>query len=134
MQQLSLGRHVTKVLPSHAMLDPRQLGPFPARGTLGGEAAPHQHCSRVRRRRARRSALLRHAVYSGLGLDTVLAELRLAAPAAESRHRPWAMWGDPTYGIRDVSVVGVARGLLTGEFRQPEPAGDLTTVPGRTEG
>src|SRR5262249_2999331 len=31
---------------------------------------------------------------------------------------------------RDVSAVAMARGLLSGEFRQPEPAMALTTAPG----
>ncbi len=121
-QQLSLSRHVAiKVLPSHALLDPRQLGRFqrearsaarlhhtnivpvfgvgeqdglhyyvmqfipglgldvvlkelqrlqPARpgsdstpGPTSGEAAPHEHRAGLRRRRAGRPALLRHAVH-----------------------------------------------------------------------
>src|SRR5205085_313038 len=39
--------------------------------------------------------------------------------------------GRPTGGTPDVSAVAVARGLLTGEFRQPESASALTTAPGK---
>src|SRR5262249_15105174 len=38
--------------------------------------------------------------------------------------------GRPTNVTREVSAVHVARGLLTGEFRQTEPAGTLTTPAG----
>src|SRR5262249_43021952 len=37
--------------------------------------------------------------------------------------------GRPTNASQNVSAVDVARGLLTGEFRQPEPSGALTAAP-----
>jgi WD40 repeat protein/serine/threonine protein kinase len=117
-QQLSLGRHVAiKVLPSHALLDPRHLGRF--------------------RREARSAAKLHHTnivpvfgvgeqdglhyyamqFIKGLGLDKVLDELRrLRQPHEKPAPTPGMAPGRPTNGRRDVSAVGVARGLLTGEF------------------
>jgi hypothetical protein len=38
--------------------------------------------------------------------------------------------GGATHGTRDVSAVAVARGLLSGEFRPPEPEGARTAAPG----
>jgi serine/threonine protein kinase/WD40 repeat protein/predicted Zn-dependent protease len=123
-QQLSLGRHVTiKVLPSHALLDPRHVRRF--------------------EREARSAARLHHTnivpVYGvgeqdgvhyyvmqfiqGLGLDVVLHELRrLRQP-----HGKWTQTRDdapgrPTGGSRDLSAVAVARSLLTGMFRPLDSA------------
>jgi WD40 repeat protein/serine/threonine protein kinase len=117
-RQLSLGRHVAiKVLPSHALLDPRHLGRF--------------------RREARSAAKLHHTnivpvfgvgeqdglhyyamqFIKGLGLDKVLDELRrLRQPHEKPAPTPGMAPGRPTNGRRDISAVGVARGLLTGEF------------------
>jgi serine/threonine protein kinase/WD40 repeat protein len=131
-QQLSLGRHVAiKVLPSHALLDPRHLGRF--------------------RREARSAAKLHHTnivpvfgvgeqdglhyyvmqFIQGLGLDVVLDELRRlrqpgGKPAPTHRDTP----GSPTNVTRSVSAVAVARGLLSGEFRQHSPSSALTAAPG----
>jgi serine/threonine protein kinase/formylglycine-generating enzyme required for sulfatase activity len=131
-QQLSLGRHVAiKVLPSHALLDTRQLGRF--------------------RREARSAAKLHHTnivpvfgvgeqdglhyyvmqFIQGLGLDADLDELRRLRQArgkqAPTQHDAP---GRPTNVTRDVSAVHVARGLLSGQFRPPEPTGDLAIAPG----
>jgi hypothetical protein len=117
-QQLSLGRHVAlKVLPSHALLDPRHLGRF--------------------RREARSAARLHHTnivpvfgvgeqdglhyyvmqFIPGLGLDTVLDELRrLRQPPGEQAPTQDVAPAGPADGSRDISAVGGARGLLTGEF------------------
>src|SRR5262249_25700222 len=60
----------------------------------------------------------------GLGLDVVLDELRrLRQPRGKQPATRAEASGRPTDGARDVSAVAVARGLLSGEFRPPEPVG-----------
>src|SRR5262249_16983077 len=60
----------------------------------------------------------------GLGLDLVLDELRrLRRPRGKQAPTQAGAPGRPTNATRDVSVVAVARGLLSGEFRPPGPAG-----------
>ena len=67
-QQLSLGRHVAiKVLPTQMLLDAQANASLRARGPVGGEAASYQHRAGLRRRRAGRPSLLRHAVHPGTG-------------------------------------------------------------------
>jgi serine/threonine protein kinase len=101
-QQLSLGRHVAiKVLPSHALLDPRQLGRF--------------------RREAKAAARLHHTkivpvfgvgeqdglhcyvmqFIPGLGLDVVLAELRRLRRRGGERRRVGPHHELPRRAIRD---------------------------------
>src|SRR5262249_42111930 len=131
-QQLSLGRHVAiKVLAAHALLDPRQLGRF--------------------RREARSAARLHHTnivpvfgvgehdglhyyvmqFIPGLGLDVVLDELRhLRRPRGKPAPTRGDAPGRTTDRTRDASAAQVARGLLSGVFRQPGPASDLTAAPG----
>ena len=89
-EQVSLGRHVAlKVLPPQSLRDSKQKQSLRARGQGRGQAAPHQHRAGLRRRRARRDALLRDAVHSGLGLDEVLDELkRLRAAQGPAPIRP----------------------------------------------
>ena len=137
-EQESLGRHVAlKVLPGHALLDPRQLDRF--------------------RREARSAARLHHTnivpvfgvgeqdglhyyvmqFIQGQSLDAVLEEirrLRRSGPAA-------AVAGPPVDGDRrhsgrshDVSTAAVARSLLTGQFarseRDPGASGNPPTPDG----
>jgi serine/threonine protein kinase len=129
-QQLSLGRHVAiKVLPAHALLDPRQLGRFQREAR---SAARLHHTNIVPVFGVGEQGGLHYLVMQfipGLGLDVVLAELRrLRQPRGkQSLTQPEAP-GRPTDVPRDSSAVAVARGLLTGEFRSPEPAGALTTA------
>src|SRR5262249_47659241 len=67
----------------------------------------------------------------GLGLDIILDELRrLRQPRGKPPLTRSEAPVGPTHGSRDVSAVGVARGLLSGVFRQPQPAGALATAPG----
>jgi WD40 repeat protein/serine/threonine protein kinase len=135
-QQLSLGRHVAiKVLPAHALLDARHLGRF--------------------RREARSAARLHHTnivpvfgvgeqdglhyyvmqFIHGLGLDVVLDELRrLRQPHGKQAPTMAEAPGRPAAGTRDVSVVDVARGLLSGVFRQPEQAETLAITPAKLVG
>jgi WD40 repeat protein/serine/threonine protein kinase len=115
-QQLSLGRHVAiKVLPAHALLDPRQLGRF--------------------RREARAAARLHHTnivpvfgvgeqdglhyyvmqFIPGLGLDVVLDELRRLRRSRE-KLAPTQVDapGPPTVVARNVSAADVAHALFSG--------------------
>src|SRR5262249_34012799 len=67
----------------------------------------------------------------GLGLNVVLDELRRlrlprGSPAPTQADAP----ARPANASGDGSAVAVARGLLSGEFRQPEPVVVLTTVAG----
>jgi WD40 repeat protein/serine/threonine protein kinase len=118
-QQLSLGRHVAiKVLPSHALLDARHLGRFQREAR---SAARLHHTNIVPVFGVGEQDGLHYYVMQfiqGLGLDVVLDELRrLRRPL---KGKPAATHGDvpggPTNATRDVAVVDVARGLLTGEF------------------
>jgi WD40 repeat protein/serine/threonine protein kinase len=131
-QQLSLGRHVAiKVLPSHALLDPRQLGRFQREAR---SAAKLHHTNIVPVFGVGEQDGLHYYVMQfiqGLGLDVVLDELRrLRQPRGKLAPTQGNAPGRPTHVPRDVSAVAVARGLLSGVFRPPEPASDLTTAPG----
>jgi serine/threonine-protein kinase len=138
-QQLSLGRHVAiKVLPSHALLDPRQLHRFQREAR---SAARLHHTNIVPVFGVGEQDGLHYYVMQfikGLGLDVVLDELRRLR---QQRGRPTSTRDDapndgeggpghPTNTTRDVSAVDVARSLLSGALRQPEPAKTLATTPG----
>ncbi len=129
-RQLSLGRHVAlKVLPSAALLDPRQLARF--------------------QREARAAARLHHTnivpvfgvgehdgvhyyvmqFIPGLGLDLVLDELRRLRQSPGSRllDRP-EVPASPTEATRDLSAVAVARSLVSGPPGERQGQGPLTTT------
>jgi WD40 repeat protein/serine/threonine protein kinase len=117
-QQLSLGRHVAiKVLPSHALLDPRQLGRFQREAR---SAARLHHTNIVPVFGVGEQDGLHYYVMQfipGLGLEVVLDELRrLRQPHEKPAPTPGIAPGRPTDAGRDISAVAVARGLLTGEF------------------
>jgi WD40 repeat protein/serine/threonine protein kinase len=129
-QQLSLGRHVAiKVLPSHALLDPRQLGRFQREAR---SAAKLHHTNIVPVFGVGEQDGLHYFVMQfiqGLGLDLVLDELRYLR---QPRGKPTPTLGDapdaPTDAMRNVSAADVACALLTGEFtasggRQPPEHG-----------
>src|SRR5262249_44262328 len=127
-QQLSLGRHVAiKVLPSHALLDGRQLGRFQREAR---SAARLHHTNIVPVFGVGEQGGLHYYVMQfihGLGLDLVLDELRrLRQPGGKQAPTQADALGRPT----NVSAVAVARALLSGEFRLPEQANELTTAPG----
>jgi serine/threonine protein kinase len=127
-RQLSLGRHVAiKVLPGHALLDPRQLGRFQREARA---AAKLHHTNIVPVFGVGEQDGLHYYVMQfipGLGLDAVLDELRrLRQPPGKSAPTQAGAPGGPTHGTRDVSAVAVARGMLSGVFRQPDPASALT--------
>src|SRR5262245_33838958 len=127
-QQLSLGRHVAiKVLSSHALLDPRHLGRFQREAR---SAAHLHHTNIVPVFGVGEQAGLHYYVMQfihGQGLDLVLDELRrLRQPGG----KPARTHGDEVGGPTDVSAADVARGLLSGDLRQPEQASALTTAPG----
>ncbi|HEX4613049.1 MAG TPA: protein kinase [Urbifossiella sp.] len=123
-QQLSLGRHVAiKVLPRHALLDPKQLGRF--------------------QREARAAARLHHTnivpVYGvgeqdgvhfyvmqfiqGLGLDLVLDELRRLR--GKTPPPPVGAAAPGPDAAATVSAVVAARSLLSG-YRASAPTGSYT--------
>jgi serine/threonine protein kinase/WD40 repeat protein len=141
-RQLSLGRHVAiKVLPSHALLDPRRLGRFQREAR---SAAKLHHTNIVPVFGVGEQDGVHYYVMQfikGLGLDVVLNEMRRLR---QRRGKPAPTQGDapdhPTYIIRDISALAMARSLLTGEFHLPggtdlksvlpKPVGDFTTAPG----
>jgi serine/threonine protein kinase/WD40 repeat protein len=143
-RQLSLGRHVAiKVLPSHALLDPRHLGRFQREAR---SAAKLHHTNIVPVFGVGEQDGLHYYVMQfiqGLALDLVLDELRRLR---QSRGKQALTLGDafrPTSIEQEVSALHVARGLLSGEWRvasgewrekeelgQPEEAGVLTTATG----
>jgi serine/threonine protein kinase/WD40 repeat protein/tetratricopeptide (TPR) repeat protein len=132
-QQLSLGRHVAiKVLPRHALLDPRQLGRFQREAR---SAARLHHTNIVPVFGVGEQDGLHYYVMQfiqGLGLDLVLDELRRlrqprrGAPPGANATGLVPPGANATGLARDVSAVAVARSLLSGAFRPPEPAADLT--------
>jgi len=129
-QQLSLGRHVAiKVLPAHALLDARQLGRFQREAR---SAAKLHHTNIVPVFGVGEQDGLHYYVMQfiqGLGLDLVLDELRrLRDPRAKGAAAEAP--GKSKSGSRGSSAAGVARSLVSGVFRKPEPAGELTVAPG----
>src|SRR5262245_17702681 len=130
-QQRSLGRHVAiKVLPAHALLDPRHLGRFQREAR---SAARLHHTNIVPVFGVGEQDGLHYYVMQfiqGLGLDLVLDELRrLRQPGDKPAPTRGDAPGRPTPGAPDVSAVDVARGLLSGAFRPPASSGALTTAP-----
>jgi serine/threonine protein kinase/WD40 repeat protein len=130
-QQLSLGRHVAiKVLPSQALLDPRHLARFQREAR---SAAKLHHTNIVPVFGVGEQDGLHYYVMQfihGLGLDVVLDELRrLRQPQGKQTPDQSAAPARTTNHGRDFSAGDVARGLLSGIFRLPEPTDDLTTAP-----
>jgi WD40 repeat protein/serine/threonine protein kinase/tetratricopeptide (TPR) repeat protein len=126
-EQVSLGRHVAlKVLPSHALLDPRQLQRFHREAR---SAARLHHTNIVPVFGVGEHDGLHYYVMQfipGLGLDEVLAELkRLRRP----KGAPCLTAGDGPGRTRDLSAAQVAHSLLTGAFpaRPAERPGEATT-------
>jgi WD40 repeat protein len=120
-QQLSLGRHVAlKVLPAHALLDPRQLGRFQREARA---AARLHHTNIVPVFGVGEQDGLHYYVMQfihGLGLDAVLTELqRLAQPRGRLPRIQDDAPGRPSQGPGSVSAVQVARALLSGEGGRP---------------
>jgi serine/threonine protein kinase len=128
-QQLSLGRHVAiKVLPSHALLDPRHLARFHREAKA---AARLHHTNIVPVFGVGEQDGLPYYVMQfikGLGLDVVLDELRRlrqpgGKPASTRANAP----GGTTDDARDPSAAHMALGLLSGTYtgsggRQPPEA------------
>src|SRR5438445_25899 len=116
-EQVSLGRHVAlKVLPSHQLLDPRQLGRFQREAKA---AARLHHTNIVPVYGVGESGGLHYYVMQfiqGQGLDQVLADLRrLRQTNSGSSAGPQAATGA-------YEVSGVAQALLTGQFLPPGAA------------
>src|SRR5262249_12064363 len=117
-QQLSLGRHVAiKVLPSHALLDPRHLARFEGEAR---SAARLHHTNIVPVFGVGEQDGLHYYVMQfipGLSLDEILDELRrLRQPRGKRTPTQGDAPGSPPHGNRDVSAGAVARGLLSGSF------------------
>jgi WD40 repeat protein/serine/threonine protein kinase len=130
-QQLSLGRHVAiKVLPSHTLLDPRHLGRFHREARA---AAKLHHTNIVPVFGVGEQDGLHYYVMqfiAGMGLDVVLDELRrLRQPRGKQAPTLGDALDRPTNVTRHFSAVEVARGLLSGIFRQPAAANTLTIAP-----
>jgi WD40 repeat protein len=120
-EQESLGRHVAlKVLPSHALLDPKQLQRFQREARA---AARLHHTNIVPVYGVGADASLHYYVMQfipGQGLDAVLAEVRRLRQAKQSLaevESPAAASGRGP----GVSVSVVAQGLLTGHFAAAPP-------------
>src|SRR5262249_33656055 len=115
---------------AHALLDPRHLGRFQREAR---SAAKLHHTNIVPVFGVGEQDGLHYYVMQfipGLGLDTVLDELRrLRQPRGKRAPTRDTGPGRPTNDDRDVAAVDVARGLLSGEFRPPGPAGALASAP-----
>jgi WD40 repeat protein/serine/threonine protein kinase len=113
-EQESLGRHVAlKVLPSGALLDPKQLGRFEREAKA---AARLHHTNIVPVYGVGEANGLHYFVMQfiqGQGLDQVLAELRLLRRA-----------GAPTATAAKTPLSAAAQGLLTGRFEIGEAPPD----------
>src|ERR1700720_441396 len=126
-EQVSLGRHVAlKVLPRNVLLDAQQKRRFEREAKA---AARLHHTNIVPVFGVGEQEGLPYYVMQfiqGLGLDLVLDELRhLRQPRGKKAPTQGDTPGRPTNDARDVSAADVARGLLSGEFRQPESASAL---------
>jgi WD40 repeat protein/serine/threonine protein kinase len=135
-QQLSLGRHVAiKVLPSHALLDPRHLRRFQREAR---SAARLHHTNIVPVFGVGEQDGLHYYVMQfikGLGLDVVLDELRRLRHLHGKRTPALGVApGRLSHHTRDLSAVSVARSLVSGEFRRPEPAENVTIAEEKDEG
>src|SRR5437660_694019 len=122
-QQLSLGRHVAiKVLPRHALLDPRQLGRFQREAR---SAAKLHHTNIVPVFGVGEQDGLHYYVMQfipGLGLNEVLEELKRLQPGEKgSGSAPRLTGGELRVSRREVCAADVAHSLLTGPFA---PAAD----------
>jgi WD40 repeat protein/serine/threonine protein kinase/Flp pilus assembly protein TadD len=140
-EQESLGRHVAlKVLPSHALLDPRQLQRFRREARAAGRL---HHTNIVPVYGVGAEEGLHYYVMqfiNGLGLEKVLGELkRLRRPAGAPAS---GEGGHPPDGPASrLSAADVARSLLTGHFPAaaaeggegqsdaPSPAVEITPTP-----
>jgi WD40 repeat protein len=130
-EQESLGRHVAlKVLPSHALLDGKQLARFRREAKA---AARLHHTNIVPVFGVGQEGGLHYYVMQfipGLGLDEVLTELKRLRPGRPEQAPP-----DPPARVSrtgEVSAAGVAQGLLTGDFApSPRREGEAPAAPGR---
>jgi WD40 repeat protein/serine/threonine protein kinase len=125
-EQESLGRHVAvKILPNHALLDPRQLARFQREARA---AARLHHTNIVPVFGVGEQDGLHYYVMQfihGESLDGVLEELRRLRRSlpAKAGARP-ALEGDyrgSGSSAPEVVSAAVARSLLTGQFARPEP-------------
>jgi serine/threonine protein kinase/WD40 repeat protein/tetratricopeptide (TPR) repeat protein len=135
-EQISLGRHVAlKVLPTKALLDGKQKRRFEREAKA---AAKLHHTNIVPVYGVGEHDGLPYYVMQfiqGLGLDTVIAEVRRQRAAGEP-----AAGGQASSGRHDLSAPAMARSLMTGRFEvaagaaegDPGPA-TLKVAPGQEE-
>src|SRR5439155_20955843 len=121
-EQVSLGRHVAlKVLPQQLLPNTKQRQRFEREAR---SAAKLHHTNIVPVFGVGEEDGLHYYVMQfipGLGLDLVLDELRrLRLPRGKSAPTRGDAPGHPTEAARDVSAADVARGLLSGAYRQPD--------------
>src|SRR5262249_19671676 len=120
-----------KVLPSHALLDHRQLGRFQREAR---SAARLHHTNIVPGFGVGEQDGLHYYVMQfipGLGVDLVLDQLRrLGQPGRKQAPTRAAAPGSPTHVTQGGPAVEAARSLLSGAFRRPDPSSALTTAPG----
>jgi WD40 repeat protein/serine/threonine protein kinase len=120
-QQLSLGRHVAiKVLPSHALLDPRHLARFQREAR---SAARLHHTNIVPVFGVGEQDGVHYYVMQfipGLGLDKVLKELKRLRPGEKGNARaPQAVASEQRVSLREIAAADVSPvvgSLLTGSF------------------
>jgi WD40 repeat protein len=130
--QLSLGRHVAiKVLPSHGLLDPKQLRRFQREAKA---AARLHHTNIVPVFGVGEHEGLHYYVMQfipGLGLDKVLKELRRLPPGGKgSGSAPQATVGKVPVSRHEVCSADVAESLRTGPFTRSLAEAANVSVPG----
>ena len=131
-EQISLGRHVAvKVLPAHALLEPRQRGRFEREAKA---AAKLHHTNIVPVYGVGECDGVRYYVMQfihGLGLDEVLTELRrLRQPLRVAAGGPNGTRSIQLEAAKEVSASAVAQALLSGPHKPERTAKETPSFAG----